>query len=82
MGCKKGKAVVYKPVYLGQTGLALNKSMMDEVHYEQKKLKYSSNIKLGYMDKYVYDIKTFSYWDLTLGNTAIKMLNCQQYLLV
>ena len=61
MGCEMGKAMVNKPVYLGQSGLALSKSQMDELHYEYKKLKYNNNINLGYMDKYVYDINTFSY---------------------
>ena len=60
MGCEMGKikAVMKKPVYLGQVILDLSKIVMYEFHYDYMKPKYQENLKLCYMDtdSLVYNI--------------------------
>ena len=52
MGCEMGKvkAVMNKPVYLGQAILDLSKIIMYEFNYDYMLPKYGENIKLCYMD--------------------------------
>ena len=49
-----------KPVYLGQAILGLSKTLMYEFHYDYVRPKYSSKVKLRYMDtdSFVYEIET------------------------
>ena len=62
MGCEMGKikAIMNKPVYLGQAILDLRKIVMYEFHYDYMKPKYGGNLKLCYMDtdSLMYHIKT------------------------
>ena len=68
MGCEMGKikAVMNKPVYLGQAILDLSKIIMYEFHYDHMVLKYGlEKLKLCYMDtdSLVYDIKTEDFYE-------------------
>ena len=68
MGCEMGKikAVMNKPVYLGQAILDLSKIVMYEFHYDYMVPKYDlEKLKLCYMDtdSLVYDIKTQDYYE-------------------
>ena len=60
MGCELGKikAVMNKPVYLGQAILDLSKIVMYEFHYDYMKRKYDDRLTLCYMDtdSLIYDI--------------------------
>ena len=66
MGCEMGKikAVMNKPVYLGQAILDLSKIVMYEFHYDYMIPKYSNRLKLCYMDmdSIVYHIKTEDFY--------------------
>ena len=67
MGCEMGKikAVMNKPVYLGQTILDLSKIVIYEFHYDYMVSKYGNRLKLCYMDtdSLVYDIKTEDFYE-------------------
>ena len=39
-----------KPVYLGQAILDLSKTLMYEFHYDHRRPKYGSKVKLYYID--------------------------------
>ena len=56
----KTKIKMNKPVYLGQAILGLSKTLMYEFHYDYVRPKYSSKVKLRYMDtdSFVYEIET------------------------
>ena len=66
MGCEMGKikAIMKKPVYLGQAILDLSKIVMYEFHYDYMKPKYGEHLKLCYMDtdSLVYKIKTEDFY--------------------
>ena len=69
MGCEMGKikAVMNKPVYLGQAILDLSKIIMYEFHYDYMRPKYSrctDKLKLCYMDtdSLVYHVKTYHFY--------------------
>ena len=67
MGCEMGKikAVVNKPVYLGQAILDLSKIVMYEFHYDYMKHKYADDkLTLCYMDtdSLIYDIETDGFY--------------------
>ena len=66
MGCEMGKikAVMSKPVYLGQTILDLSKIVMYEFHYDYMKQKYPEGLTLCYMDtdSLTYDIETEDFY--------------------
>ena len=53
-----------KPVYLGQAILELSKTLMHEFHYDYKRPKYGSKVKLCYMDtdSFVYEIETEDFY--------------------
>ena len=53
-----------KPVYLGQAILELGKTLMHEFHYDCKRPKYGSKVKLCYMDtdSFVYEIETEDFY--------------------
>ena len=65
MGCEMGKvkAVMKKPVYLGQAILDLSKLIMYEFHYNEMLSKYS-DLKLCYMDtdSLIYSIGTEDFY--------------------
>ena len=65
----KIKAVMSKPIYLGQAILDLSKTIMYEVHYDYMKQKHNSNrLQLCYMDTnlLVHHIKTNDFYiDIT-----------------
>ena len=68
MGCEMGKikAVMNKPVYLGQAILDLSKIVMYEFHYDYMVPKYGlEKLKLCSMDmdSLVYDIKTEDFYE-------------------
>ena len=56
----KTNLVMNKPIYLGQTILAVSKTLMYEFYYDYLKVKYKDNLKLCYMDKdsFILHIKT------------------------
>ena len=59
-----------KPVYLGQAILELGKTLMHEFHYDCKRPKYGSKVKLCYMDtdSFVYEIETEDFYrDIAKG---------------
>ena len=60
MGCEMGKvrAVMNKPVYLGQAILDLSKTIMHEFHYNYMIPKYGDRLRLCYMDSLIYSIKS------------------------
>ena len=63
----KTEIKINKPVYLGETILDLSKMLMYEFHYDYMRPKYSSKVKLCYMntDSFVYEIETNDfYWDI------------------
>ena len=64
MGCKMGKVVMNKPVYLGQAILDLSKIVMYEFHYDYMKKKYPERLTLCYMDtdSLIYDIETDDFY--------------------
>ena len=67
MGCEMGKikAVMNKPVYLGQAKLDLSKIVMYEFHYNYMKRKYTEDkLTLCYMDidSLIYDIETDDFY--------------------
>ena len=67
MGCEMGKikAVMNKPIYLGQAILDLNKIRMYEFYYDYMKQKYNNDkLQLCYMDTdlLVYSIKTKDFY--------------------
>ena len=59
MGCKMGKIVMNKPVYLGQAILDLSKIVMYEFHYDYMVPKYKKKLDLCYMgtDSLIYNIE-------------------------
>ena len=68
MGCEMGriKAVMNKPVYLGQAVLDLSKIVMYEFHYDYMKQKYDDDsLTLCYMDTdcLIYDIATDDFYN-------------------
>ena len=67
MGCEMGKikAVMNKPVYLGQAILDLSKIIMYEFHYDYMKPKYvKEKLHLSYMDTdaLIYQIETGDFY--------------------
>ena len=66
MGCEMGniKAVMNKPVYLGQAILDLSKTVTYEFHYHCMKQKYPEGLTLCYMDtdSLIYDIETDNFY--------------------
>ena len=67
MGCEMGKikAVMNKPVYLGQAILDLSKIVMYECHYDYMKPKYNDmDLTLCYMDtdSLIYSIETDNFY--------------------
>ena len=77
MGCKmeKIKAVMNKPVYLGQAILDLSKIVMYEFHYDCMVPKYGlEKLKLFYMDtdSLVYDIKTEDFYEDIADNVPAR----------
>ena len=59
MGCKMGKIVMNKPVYLGQVILDLSKIVMYKFHYDYMVPKYKKKLDLCYMgtDSLIYNIE-------------------------
>ena len=63
----KTEIKINKSVYLRQAILDLSKMLMYEFHYDYMRPKYSSKVKLCYMntDSFVYEIETNDfYWDI------------------
>ena len=63
----KREIMMNKPMYLGQGILDLSKMLMYEFHYDYMRPKYSSKVKLCYMntDSFVFEIETNDfYWDI------------------
>ena len=62
MECEFGeiRVIMNKSICLGQTSLDLSEIIIYEFHYDHMKLKYGTNLPLGYMDTdcLIYDIKT------------------------
>ena len=65
---------MYKPVYLGQAILDLNKIVMYEFHCKYMKPKYGMNHQLCYMDtdSLVYDIKTDDFYKDIISNVEAR----------
>ena len=53
-----------KPVYRGQAILDLSKALLYEFHYDYRRRKYGSKIKLCYMDtdSFVYEMETEDFY--------------------
>lgn len=58
--CRKTRAIMYKPIFLGFTVLKLSKLHMYELHYGVFKRYYGEKLKLIYTDtdSFIYHIKT------------------------
>ena len=60
----KTEITMNKPVYLGQAILDLSKTLMYEFHYDYMRPKYTSKVKLCYIDtdSFVYEIETEDFY--------------------
>ena len=76
----KTEVTMNKLVYLGQVILDLSKTLMYEFHYDCMRLKYSSKVKLCYMDtdSFVYEIEIEDfYWNI--ANNVEKRFDTSGY---
>ena len=82
MGCEMGKtkALMNKPVYLGQAILDLSKVIMYEFHYDYMLPKYDNGLKLCYMvtDSLIYRIKTEDFYE-DIANDVPMRFNTSGY---
>ena len=81
MGCEMGKAVMNKPVYLGQVILDLSKIVMYEFHYDYMVPKYGDRLKLCYMDtdSLVDHIKTEDFYAVIADDVQTRF-NASNYI--